>query len=178
MKIWAEIWAEIRHNLHISLLSHLKQVNWKLFLRKDEILELPRRQNTSKLFSVVPTTRNSSTTHRSRMTTREKWTVTWFWSCAVAYLSVAVVRSRRILNSLVRATKPCKEWEGDALNFLAPSALASFMHAFASALPPKLSQAQKNNSASYEGWEIFLRASPVKKTLLWLMNLNSRGVID
>ena len=59
-----------------------------------------------------------------------------------------------------------RRWEGDALNFLAPSALASFMHAFGPALPPKLSQAQKNNSASYEGWEIFLRASPVKKTLL------------
>ena len=52
------------------------------------------------MFSVVPTTRDSSTTHRSRRTTREKWTVTWFWSCVVAYLSVAVVRSRRILNSL------------------------------------------------------------------------------
>ena len=52
------------------------------------------------MFSVVPTTRNSSTTHRSRRTTREKWTVTWCWSCAVAYLPVAVVRSRRILNSL------------------------------------------------------------------------------
>ena len=52
------------------------------------------------MFSVVPTTRDSSTTHRSRRTTREKWTVTWFWSCVVAYLSVAVVCSRRILNSL------------------------------------------------------------------------------
>ena len=56
------------------------------------------------MFSVVPNTRNSSTTHRSRRTTREKWTVTWFWSCAVAYLSVAVVRSRRILNSLLTMT--------------------------------------------------------------------------
>ena len=53
------------------------------------------------MFSVVPTTRNSSTTHRSRRTTREKWTVTWFWLCAVACLTVVVVRSRRILNSLV-----------------------------------------------------------------------------
>ena len=52
--------------------------------------------------SVVPTTRNSSTTHRSRRATREKWTVTWVWSCAVACLSVAVVRSRRILNSLIK----------------------------------------------------------------------------
>ena len=53
------------------------------------------------MFSVVPTTRNSSTTHRSRRTTREKWTVTWFWSCAVACLTVVVVRSRGILNSLM-----------------------------------------------------------------------------
>ena len=53
------------------------------------------------MFSVVATTRNSSTTHRSRRTTREKWTVTWFWSCTVACLSVVVVRSRRILNSLI-----------------------------------------------------------------------------
>ena len=54
------------------------------------------------MFPVVPTTRNSSTTHRSSRTTREKWTFTWFWSCAVACLSVAVVRSRSILNSLIR----------------------------------------------------------------------------
>ena len=53
------------------------------------------------MFSVVATTRNSSTTHRSRRTTREKRTVTWFWSCVVACLSVVVVRSRRILNSLI-----------------------------------------------------------------------------
>ena len=42
------------------------------FLRKEEILELPRRQNASKIFSVVATTRNSSTIHRSRKTTQEK----------------------------------------------------------------------------------------------------------
>ena len=54
------------------------------------------------MFSVVPTTRNSSTTHRSRRTTWEKWTVTWFWSCAVACLTVVVVRNRRILNSLLK----------------------------------------------------------------------------
>ena len=53
------------------------------------------------MFSVLPTTRNSSTTHRSRRTTWEKWTVTWFWSCAVACLTVVVVLSRRILNSLI-----------------------------------------------------------------------------
>ena len=79
----------------------LKAGELKTFLRKDEILELPRWQNTSKMFSVVPTTRNSSTTHRSRRTMREKWTVTWFWSCEVARLTVVVVRSRRILNSLL-----------------------------------------------------------------------------
>ena len=45
--------------------------------------------------------------------------------------------------SLVGAMKPCKESGGDALNFLAPSAVASFMHALAPALPPKLSQAPK-----------------------------------
>ena len=67
------------------------------------------------MFSVVPTTRNSSTTHRSRRTTREKWTVTWFWSCAVAYLSVAVVRSRRILNSLIRGG-PNKNLVGPRIN--------------------------------------------------------------
>ena len=39
---------------------------------KNEILELPRRQNASKMFSVVAITRNSSTTHRNRRTTREK----------------------------------------------------------------------------------------------------------
>ena len=38
---------------------------------------------------------------RSRRITREKWTVTSFWSCAVACLTVVVVRSRRILNSLL-----------------------------------------------------------------------------
>jgi len=58
------------------------------------------------MLSVVPTTRNSSTTHRSRRTTREKWTVTWFWSCAVACLTVVVVRSRRILNSLLTNLRP------------------------------------------------------------------------
>ena len=58
--------------------------------------------NTSKMLSVVPTTRNSSTTHRSHRTTREKWTVTCFWSCAIASLTVVVVRGRRILNSLLR----------------------------------------------------------------------------
>ena len=62
---------------------------------------MPRRQNMSKMFSLVPTTRNSSTTHRSRRTMRKKWTVTWFWSCAVACLTVVIVRSRRILNSLL-----------------------------------------------------------------------------
>ena len=72
-------------------------MNWKLFYKKTRFLN----QNTSKMFSVVPTTRNSSTTHRSRRTTREKWTVTWFWSCAVACLTVVVVRSRGILNSLI-----------------------------------------------------------------------------
>ena len=41
----------------------LKAGELKTFLRKDEILELPRWQNTSKMFSVVSTTRNSSTTH-------------------------------------------------------------------------------------------------------------------
>ena len=79
----------------------LKAGELKAFLRKDEILELPRRQNASKIFSVVATTRNGSTTHRSRRTTREKWTVTWFWSCAVACLSVVVVCSGGILNSLL-----------------------------------------------------------------------------
>ena len=76
------------------------------------------------MFSVVPTTRNSSTTHRSRRTTRKKWTVTWFWSCAVAYLSVTVVRSRRISpekNTLIKSerwptnpftpTRNCCTWE-------------------------------------------------------------------
>ena len=53
------------------------------------------------MFSVVPTNWNNSTIHRSRRTTRKKWTVTWFWSCAVACLTVVVVRSRRILNSLL-----------------------------------------------------------------------------
>ena len=50
----------------------LKAREFKTFLRKEEILELPRRQNASKIFSVVATTRNSSTIHRSRKTTREK----------------------------------------------------------------------------------------------------------
>ena len=63
------------------------------------------------MFSVVPTTRNSSRTHRSRRTTPEKWTVTWFWSCAVAGLTVAVVRSRRILNSLMSLRSiRCLKW--------------------------------------------------------------------
>ena len=53
------------------------------------------------MFSVVPNTRNSSTTHRSSRTTWEKRTVTWFWSCTVACLTVVVVCSRRILNSLL-----------------------------------------------------------------------------
>ena len=56
------------------------------------------------MFSVVPTTRNSSTTHRSCRTTREKWTVTWLRSCAVTCLTVVAVRSRRILNSLLMLT--------------------------------------------------------------------------
>ena len=51
--------------------NHLKAGELKTFLGKDEILELLRRQNTSKMFSVVQTTRNSSTTHLSRRTTRE-----------------------------------------------------------------------------------------------------------
>ena len=37
----------------------LKAGEFRTFLRKDEILELPRQQNTSKMFSVVPTTRNN-----------------------------------------------------------------------------------------------------------------------
>ena len=59
----------------MSLPSHLNQVNWKLFYEKTRFLNyrtLPRRQNKSKIFSGVPTTRNSSTTHRSRRT-REGW---------------------------------------------------------------------------------------------------------
>ena len=95
-------WTQLTYFASLSL----KADELKTFLRKDEILELPRRQNTIKMFSVVPTTRNRSTTHRSRRTTREKWTVTWLWSCAVAYLSVAVVRSRRILNSLIWVRPP------------------------------------------------------------------------
>ena len=91
--------------LNFASLS-LKAGELKGFLRKDEILESPRRQITSKMFSVVATTRNSSTTHRSRRTTREKWTVTWFWSCAVACLTIVVVRSRRILNSLLSLMMP------------------------------------------------------------------------
>ena len=48
-------------------------------------------------------------THR---TSREKWTVTWFWSCAVASLSVVVVRSRRILNSLMkRGNNDCRRFK-------------------------------------------------------------------
>ena len=73
----------IQKQSNIASLS-LKAGELKTFLRTDEILEWPRQQNTSKMFSVVPTTRNSSTTQRSHRTTREKWTVTWFWSCAVA----------------------------------------------------------------------------------------------
>ena len=57
--------------LNFASLS-IKAGELKGFLRKDEILESPRRQITSKMFSVVATTRNSSTTHRSRRTTREK----------------------------------------------------------------------------------------------------------
>ena len=60
------------------------------------------------MFSVVATTRNSSTTQRNRRTTREKWTVTWFWSCAVACLTVVVVRSHPILKSLSEVGK--KRW--------------------------------------------------------------------
>ena len=86
--------------LNFASLS-IKAGELKGFLRKDEILESPRRQITSKMFSVVATTWNSSLTHRSRRTTREKWTVTWFWPCAVACLTIVVVRSRRILNSLL-----------------------------------------------------------------------------
>ena len=56
--------------------------------------------------------RNSSTTRRSRRATREKWTVTWFWSCAVACLTVVVVRSRGILNSLMKCAPPVRSyWE-------------------------------------------------------------------
>ena len=40
------------------------------------------------MLSVVLTTWNSSTTHHIRRTSQEKWTVTWFWSCAVACLTV------------------------------------------------------------------------------------------
>ena len=52
-------------------------MNWKLFYEKTRFLNyrtLPRRQNKSKIFSGVPTTRNSSTTspHRSRRT-RGAW---------------------------------------------------------------------------------------------------------
>ena len=43
------------------------------------------------MFSIVPTMWNSSTTHHSRRTMQEKWTVTWFWSCAVAALCVLCV---------------------------------------------------------------------------------------
>ena len=60
------------------------------------------------MFSVVATTRNSSTTQRNRRTTREKWTVTWFLSCAVACLTVVVVRSHPILKSLLAVGK--KRW--------------------------------------------------------------------
>ena len=57
-------------NIFASL--SLKTGELKTFLRKEEILELPRRQNVSKMFSVVATTRNSSITHRSRSTTGKK----------------------------------------------------------------------------------------------------------
>ena len=90
-------WTQLTYFASLSL----KAGELKPFLREDEILELPRRQNRSKMFAVVPTTQNSSTTHRSRRTTWEKRTVTWFWSCAVACLTVVVVCSRRILNSLL-----------------------------------------------------------------------------
>ena len=72
-----------------------------MFLHVPECSMFRILSTATKMFSVVPTTRNSSTTHRSRRTTWEKWTVKWFWSCAVACLTVAVVRSRRILNSLI-----------------------------------------------------------------------------
>ena len=74
-KLKAEIWAEIRHNLvNIFASLSLKTGELKTFLQKDEILELPRRQNASRMFSVVATTRNSasSTSHRSRSTTGKK----------------------------------------------------------------------------------------------------------
>ena len=76
-------WLSLEHTLVVILKEgkiidyfaslSLKAGELKTCLRKDEFLELPRLQNTSKMFSVVATTRNSSTTHRSRRSTREKW---------------------------------------------------------------------------------------------------------
>ena len=54
-------WQKLDTTYIFRFPSPLKQVNWKLFSRKDEIIELRRRQNTSKMFSVVPTTLDCKT---------------------------------------------------------------------------------------------------------------------
>jgi len=86
------LWPAIRPNFRDFKIR-------RLFLRKDEILELPRRQNASKMFSVVGATAQQLTLAAGLR--REKWTVTWSWSCALACLTVVVVHSHPILKFLL-----------------------------------------------------------------------------